>query len=151
MEKADNTIIHNGEIVTLKEARQIWAGDTLHKWEEEWDAHQLSRWTHFLFPTVQRRLDMKDLVPTFWSTQAITGHSVFRGYLKTRVRVDSESCPCGFGIESAEHVFRECIRHISGRPTDWEDLTMDHIRYMERITLNLWEEENPNFKTRRKR
>ena len=79
VEKIDNTLIHNGEDVTLKEACQIWADDTLHKWEEEWGAHQLSKWTHFLFTTVEKRLDLKGFVPTFWSTQAITGHGVFRG------------------------------------------------------------------------
>jgi len=99
---------------------------------------------------VQKRLDLKGFVPTFWSTQAITGHGVFRGYLKMRGRVDSQSCPSGLGIESAEHIFRECTRYTRRRPTDWGDLTMDNIRYKERTTLNLWEEK-PNFRTRRRK
>ena len=72
------------------------------KWEEEWQTHCKSVWTHFLFPTIQSRLNLRDFVPSFWSTQGITGHGVFRDYLMKQARASDNTCPCGSGVEDAE-------------------------------------------------
>jgi len=115
--------MHNREVVTLKEAHQIWTGLRYGRRNgvlTSWASGHTS-----CFP-VQKCLDLSSFISTFWSSQAITSCSIIKVYLKTQEKVSSGSCPYGFSTESIEHVFRECIRYIPGSPMDWEDLTMDH-------------------------
>jgi len=148
VEDTDDGLVRDGHPITLPEARKLWKEDTLRKWEQEWAEYPLSQWTHSLFPTVESALN-RDWEPSFWSSQAMTGHGVFKAHLAGRGLASSDDCPCGFGPETAEHVLRECLRFTSGRPPDWSRVTVDHVRYMERTVTRLWEVENPHFKTRR--
>jgi len=145
-----NGLEHNGAPLTLKEARACWRENTLQKWEEEWAKMGNSQWTHSLFPTVGSRLKLRNYTPNFWTTQAITNHSVFRGYLASRGRIidEDKSCPCGFGTEMAEHCLLECPSFTDGRPMDWSEVTNDHLQYMRRTVVKLWEIENPHFTLR---
>ena len=138
---------HNSQPITPREAKQVWTANTHKKWEEEWAVHKYSSWTHTLFPTIKSRLEA-GLRPDFWTTQATTGHGIFKAYLKERGRVDENTCPCGFDTESAEHVLTECLRFTEGRPPDWSQITPDHIQYMRRVVVRLWERENPHFTLR---
>ena len=117
IEDSDDGLSHRNQPVTLWEAKQLLKISTMEKWEEEWAEYQHSRWTRSLFPTIKSCTET-ELVPDFWSTQAITGHGVFKAYLKERRRVDEDTCPCGFDVESAGHVLTECLRFIEGRPPD---------------------------------
>lgn len=137
-------LTHNGEPVTLQEARLLWKSNTKEKWEKEWAEYEYSQWTHSLFPTVKSRLEV-GFAPDFWITQAITGHGVFKAYLKERGLTQDSMCPCGFSEESAEHVFTECLRFTGGRPLDWSETTQDHLYYMRRVVIKLWKRENPLF------
>ena len=66
-----------------------------------------------MFPTINARL-RTEFVPNFWSTQALSGHGVFKTYLKKRARATTDECPCGFDAETPEHVFLECLRLTQG-------------------------------------
>ena len=131
--------------VSLPEVMSKWRSATLHRWELEWQGADVGRWTHSLFPTVRDRLREKHLTPTFWLSQALSGHGVFRAYLESRKRCNSKHCPCGFGPETAEHVLWECLRFTDGRPLDWTSISEAHVKYMELTIRKLWKLENPNF------
>ena len=148
IEDSDDGLFHRNQAVSLREAKRLLKTNTMEKWEEEWAEYQYSGWTLSLFPTIKSRIET-GLVPDFWTTQAITGHGVFKAYLKDRGRVDDNACPCGFGAESAEHVLRECLRFTDGRPLDWSQITPGHIQYMRRVVVELWKRENPCFTLRR--
>jgi len=76
----------------------------------------------------------------------MTGPGAFRAYLKVRKKVNTNLCPCGLEAETAEHVLTECIRFTGGRSMDWDNITIDHIKYIKKIVLKLWKLENPNFR-----
>ena len=128
-DQSETGLLHDDEPITLPEARSLWKSNTLTQWEDEWSRHQLSQWTHTLFPTVKSRLELRDFAPNFWSTQALTDHGIFKAYLLKRRRVTSNACPCGFDVKNAKHTIMECIRFTEGRST----ITRDHIHYMEKV------------------
>jgi len=144
VEDSDEGLTHNNHPITPLEVKKLWKANTLRKWEEEWAECEHSAWTHTLFPTIKSRLET-GLRPDFWTSQAITGHGVFRAYLKSRGRTDDDACPCGYGTESAEHALMECPRFTEGRPPDWTRVTPDHLQYMRRVVVRLWKKENPLF------
>lgn len=129
---------------TITEVLMEWQRNNLNKWEELWAAHQGSLWTHWLFPTVDSRLRLTHQ-PTFWSSQAMSGHGVMKEYLHRRQRTPTPHCICGFGEESPQHIFMECPRFTVGRPQDWSDISATHITYMEKVIRKLWILENPLF------
>jgi len=88
--------------------------------------------------------------PTFWTSQAISGHAVFKAYLHTRARVSSPNRPCAEGNESPEHVMKECRRFAEDRPADWTEIGEHHLRYMTTTTEQLWAIEDTNFRKRRR-
>ena len=85
---------------TMSECKQAWSAATLAAWEEQWAENKNSPWTHQLFPTVSSRLSL-ELRPNFFTTQAMTGHGAFAGYLYKRKRRTSDRClrKCGGDIQ----------------------------------------------------
>jgi len=61
---------------------------------------------------------------------------------------EPDSCPCGSGKETAEHCLLECPHLPTGRPMDWSDVTEDHLHYMRRTVVKLWENKNLHFTLR---
>ena len=121
-----------------------WSEDSIQKWSAEWAENKCGEWTHQLFPTIVARIKTH-LIPDFWSTQAITGHGVFKSYLRKRARTPTDRCPCGYDSESPQHVFQECLRFTSGRPPDWSSTDFYHLTYMRAVVKKLWYIENPAF------
>jgi len=60
-------------------------------------------------------------------------------------KVASPGYPCGMGNENAEHVLKVCPLHSEDRPTNWQEISPNHLAYMEATTKKLWVIENPNF------
>ena len=118
--------------------------NNIQAWEQIWAEHTKSKWTHKIFSTIQKYLDLNHK-PTFWSSQSISGHGLFREYLHTRQRAPAPDCPCGMGNESAEHVLTACPQHKDDRPPNWKEIGPDHIAYMEATVEKLWVIENSNF------
>jgi len=143
VEDTDNGLVRDGHPITLPEARNLWKADMFRKWEEDWAEYPLSQWTHSLFPTVESTLK-RDCEPSFWSSQAMTGHGAFRAHLAGRSLASSDACPCGFGPEPAEHVLRDCLRFTSGQLMDLDEVTVDYVQYLATVT-RLWELENPTL------
>ena len=133
---------------TLPEVLHLWEEDTEKAWERNWQSHEKSAWTHKLFPTVKSRLQ-RPFQPNFWTSQAISAHGVFKAYLLKRMRTTDPECPCGSPEQTAEHVLKECRLFTDDRPLEWDNVTEKHLRYMEKVILELWRWENPNFRLRR--
>ena len=142
----DGDLRINNIPASLTDVKKKFRSATLNRWETVWQGCAKAAWTHQLFPTVRSRLALPaEFVPTFWSTQAMSGHGVFRSYLHSRGRAADNRCPCGLGPETPEHVFWECPR-FTPRPM-WPDqvLTIHHIEYLAAVTRKLWKVENPQF------
>jgi len=73
IEKLGDGLLYKGQPISLTKARQLWKRNNLEKWEEEWASYQLSKRTHYLFPTVESRLGIK-WFPYFYGTRALSGH-----------------------------------------------------------------------------
>ena len=71
-------IVANADTLTVK-----WREETTAAWDRSWQNHKKSWWTHWLFPKVQARLN-PPFEPSFWRSQAMTGHGVFGAYLHSR-------------------------------------------------------------------
>ena len=84
--------------------------------------------------------------PSFWSTQGITGHGVYKDYLIKGTRADDNTCPYGLEVKDAEHVMLDCIRFKDVRPFEWHETTVHHIDYMSCVVITPWKLENSNFK-----
>ena len=127
------------ETPTRADFKQVIDAD----WRLSWLESEAAPWTHQLFPTIDNRLKTA-LRPTFWLTQALSGHGVFNSYLhRFNLREDSE-CPCGHEEEDAEHVFRFCPRFVADRPPIWQrPLSSEVLAFMEDVVKQLWQIENP--------
>lgn len=134
----------DGIPISWPEAKQLWRKTTLERWDMEWQQNPHGEWAHYLFPSIHSRLAL-EMTPNFWSSQGISGHGVFRHYLRSRNRAPDSRCPCGEGEERAKHVMLECMLHKEGRPFDWNETTIYHISYMENVVKDLWSLENPHF------
>jgi len=145
VEDTDNGLVRDSHPITLLEAKKLWKADTLRKCKEDWAEYPLSQWTHSLFPTVESALK-RNWEPSFWSSQAMTGHGIFRAHLAGCGLASRDTCPCGFGPETVEYVLRECLRFTSGQPMDLDEVTVDHVQYLATVT-RLWELENPHFRS----
>jgi len=138
----------NGSPTTEAEIKKIWQKNTLEVWNKEWENNPKGMWTHQLFPTIQTRLQITD-PPDFWTSQAITGHGVFGAYLHSRKRRCTQICNCGAPEETPQHIYQECILFSHKRPSNWEQTTTEHVKYMRETALELWMIENPNFRHRK--
>lgn len=134
-----------GRPITHSEAVKAFKTATLREWEKMWAAIAPKKWPQLLLPTIRDRLAIKT-PPNFWTSQAISNHGCLRSYLHRIKRTESSDCPCGFGIETAEHVLTECPRFVSGRPLTWDKLEEYHLPYMKDVMMKLWKMENPNFR-----
>ena len=60
------------QLSTLAEVRREWRKNNLEAWEKMWEEHPKSKWTHWLFPKVQKYIDQpsgppRQLVATRYS------------------------------------------------------------------------------------
>lgn len=131
--------------LTMAEVAKAFKAATTKEWNRIWEELTPKKWPEKLFPTMYDRLRIKE-APTFWTSQAISDHGCFKGYLLRIGRKTTNLCPCGFGdVETAEHVLTDCLRFTDGRPLDWHKLEEYHLPYMQKVILKLWKLENPNF------
>ena len=123
-----------------------WRQDLMTTWQRRWEMSDVGPWTHQLFPTIDVR-QRTSFQPSFWLTQALSGHGVFGKFLHTFQRRASPRCPCGAEEETAEHVFRFCPRFEEQRPAVWRrPLSDDLIRFLRGVVIDLWRIENPGHR-----
>ena len=120
-----------------------WHGPIMDQWQQRWNESLTGRWTYSLFPDIASRLRLK-FVHTFFRTQGLTGHGVFGKYLETFKRRPTSFCSCGFAEETPAHVFLDCPLHAISRPQQWNEISVEHVRYIGRTVNTLWMMENPD-------
>lgn len=106
------------------------------KWQQRYDSCGHGEWTRHLLPNIGMEIAGLD----FHLAQALSGHGAFREYLHRFKRCDSPLCECG-SPETPRHVFIECARHASGRPTPLNLRSQEGVQYLERTMRSLWDAE----------
>jgi len=147
--KEDKQGFHiDGKTISFPDLRKEWKAATLKEWDAEWQTNTKGAWTHTLLPRIKTCLQL-NITPSFWTSQALTGHGVFGQYLLSRNHCITSMCSCGDSNETLEHVFKHCILFTTARPMSWDNLTPQHVQYLRNTTRKLWEIENPHFHSRK--
>lgn len=77
-------------------------------WQEHWHATLVNPWTHQLCPTPAYFIQAQ-VVLDFWTSQALSGHGVFKEFIRRIGRSPTCTRPYSDGVtQSARHVFQEC-------------------------------------------
>jgi hypothetical protein len=79
------------------------------KWQECWTQTTNSNMTKEYFPDIKGRLKM-ELIPTGNLTTILTGHGNIKAYLHRFHIIDEQTCPCGDGDQTIDHIIYDCPR-----------------------------------------
>ena len=81
-----------------KENKRIMRQDSLHRWQEKWDASEKGRWTHRLLPQVNEWVNRKHGEVNYYLTQMLSNHGCFRAYLHRFKHEETLQCSAGYGV-----------------------------------------------------
>lgn len=89
---------------------------TMKRWQLEWDAAKVGRWTHELIPEVEKWVYRKHGELNFFLTQVLTGHGVFNAFRHRIGKAKKKDCWYHAGVtDSPEHTVMECDRWAEER------------------------------------
>lgn len=78
-------------------------------WQSRWSSSTKGRQTHLFFPDVSSRYFTRQLIPTHWTSQFMTGHGKFSAKLHGfSLTLDGPECTCGHDLQDANHVLWDC-------------------------------------------
>jgi hypothetical protein len=83
--------------------------DSTRKWQESWTKTTNGKMTKEYLPDIKGRLKMK-LIPTGNLTTILTGHRNIKAYLHIFHISDEQTCPCGDGDQTTDHIIYDCPR-----------------------------------------
>lgn len=105
---------------------------SIRAWQRRWERSNKGRWTHRLFPNLDKWLSRVSMPLTLHLTQAISSHDCFRSYLhRMNMADDSDYVYCGEEDKMEHTIFlcphwaekRECMRpFLNGRLPSPEDI-----------------------------
>ncbi len=116
-------------ITNIQEAEAIW--------QSWYTANKTGNWTRKLIPEVSNKASWN---LDFHTSQALSGHGVFRAYLCKMKRADSPLCECG-EAETAEHILTKCPLFAEGRLAPGHPLQFGFLEYCRKCVKKLWENE----------
>jgi len=113
-------------------------------WRKEWEEHTTTgQWTMQLIPEA----DAHSFPTTFWTTQILTVHGLFRAYLYKFHRSNTPACPhCQHPNDTAEHALKYCTLDAGKRPPlDQLMPTNPQFRYFSTLVMrSRWQIEKEN-------
>ena len=77
-------------------------------WQDRWNASSKGRTTYTYLNSISNRLEARWIRPSYYCTQALTGHGDFRSYLRERQIVNDGTCLCGRAEDTVAHFLLEC-------------------------------------------
>lgn len=140
--------LQTGHHLTLAELRKDYEQVIQDEWNDRWANSDHGPWTHRIWPSVVAR-QRSPFKPTFWLSQAVTGHGCFAEFLHRIGRRASLYCHCSSQIEQTpHHIFLECPSFIPHIPipstyapvSEW----LSWLRRASDIVITLWRMENPH-------
>ncbi|XP_065217185.1 uncharacterized protein LOC135843285 [Planococcus citri] len=113
-------------------------------WQSRWDLATTGRVTYEWIPDIAERMEgsCAHLKPSFFLTQALTGHGFFADYLKRFKIIRSNLCVCG-NLQSPQHLITECtntqIAEIRERyPVEMLDVTPTNLQNLNQLIKELF-------------
>ena len=88
--------------------RQLKEG-TVRKWQGSWTQTPKGSTTKEYFPDIEGRLKM-NLKLTGNITSILTGHGNIKAYLHRFHISDEQTCPCGEGAQTTDHIIYDCAK-----------------------------------------
>lgn len=76
-------------------------------WQRRWEVSEKGRWTAGWWPDVRVRMRANWIQPSYYVTQLLGGHGMFKEKLQGFGLVESGDCQCGVR-ETVEHIMFEC-------------------------------------------
>jgi len=83
--------------------------ESARKWQRSWNQTTKGSMTKEYFPDIEGRLKMK-LKLTGNLTTILTGHGNFKAYLHRFYISSEQTCPCGEGDQTTDHIIYDCAR-----------------------------------------
>ena len=83
--------------------------ESVRKWQRSWTQTTKGSMTKEYFPDIEGRLQMK-LTPTGNLTTKLTGHGNIKIYLHRFHISGEQTCPCGEGDQTTDHIIYDCAR-----------------------------------------
>ena len=83
--------------------------ESVREWQRSWTQTTKGSMTKEYFPDIEGRLKMK-LIPTGNLTTILTGHGNIKAYLHRFHITGEQTCPCGEGDQTTDHIIYDCAR-----------------------------------------